>query len=145
MEANLDIHSLRKAARNHLESLRGKFIPNEKTKTAILIDRKGAGEAVSKFRQPEELQAMAGVEQMIKKASYVGRKPDALGRPEIKAWHEYEVPVKIAGKSHNFTIKVREMANGHRFYDSYKKRGLAAKSGTTSGTLGDPKANTSPK
>jgi len=98
-------------------------------------------EAVSKFRQPEELQAIADIEPMIARSSYVGSMPDKGGDPNIKAWHEYEAPVQIAGKAHRFTIKVRELRDGHRFYDSFsQKRGPGAKSGTTSETLGGPEA-----
>lgn len=139
--ANLDIHALRVKAREHLNGLRGTFVVNDQTQTPILIDRKGAREAVSNFRQPEELQAVAGIEQMIARASYVGSAPDADGKPDIKAWHEYEVPVQIAGQAYQFTIKVRELRDGHRFYDSFsKKSGPGAESGTTSKTLGGPKA-----
>jgi hypothetical protein len=139
--ANLDIHSLRAAAREHLNSLRGTFIPHAETKTPILIDRTGAREAVSKFRRPEELQAIAGIEHMIARSSYVGSAPDADGKPDIKAWHEYEVPVRIAGQAYRFTIKVRELHDGHRFYDSFSpKSGPGTESGTTSKTLGGPKA-----
>lgn len=67
--------------------------------------------------------------------------PDKDGSPDIKAWHEYEAPVQIAGKAHRFTIKVRELRDGHRFYDSFtKKSGPGTRSGAASETLGGPKA-----
>ena len=139
--ANLDIHSLRLAAREHLNSLRGTFITHEATQIPILIDRTGAREAVSKFRRPEELQAIAGIGHMIAHSTYVGSAPDKGGNQDIKAWHEYEVPVRIAGQAHRFTLKVRELRDGHRFYDSFsQKSGPGTKSGTTSETLGGPKA-----
>lgn len=140
----LPFPQLRKAAIKFMDGLRGKFVTNEDTKVPILIDGKGASESVSKFRQPEELQALAGIETMLAKAKHVGQMPDSEGRPEIKAWHEYEVPVQIEGKDFTFTLKVREMKDGHRFYDSYtKKSGLDTKSGTTSpeAPLGSPEAS----
>lgn len=80
---------------------------------------------------------------MIERATYVKPLSDEKRRPDIKAWHEYEVPVRIGTEKHQFTIKVRELRDGHRFYDSYrKKEEPAAKSGTASKTLGGPKANT---
>ena len=144
---NLSFDALRKKAAEFMQSIRGKSFRNEATGHDLLIDRKGSKEPISGQRSPEELKALPALKQMIEKAEYKGSKPDSGGRPDIKAWHYYSVPVEIEGKAHEVTITARELKDGKRFYDSYilDKDEPGAKSGTVSEKLGDPQASGSGK
>jgi len=138
----LDISTLRKKAADHMDDLRGTVV-DRADGGAILIDRTGAKETVSGKRRAEELQALAGITDLIAGADYVGQEPDRKGRADVVAWHEYRAPVQIAGKDYRATIKVRELRNGLRFYDSYilNESEPATKSGTAdrrSEELGSP-------
>ena len=135
---------LRKAAHQFLKTLQGKSFPNEDTGIPLLVDHHAVREPVSGQRRPAELNVLSALPEMIRRATYLGHQPDDQGRPQIKAWHYYKVPVELAGELHEVTLVARELADGRRFYDSYildKENGPATKSGDAShGTLVTPQA-----
>lgn len=141
---NLPFADLRKKAKDFIHSLIGSEVTNVHNGQKIEFDKQSGKKPTSGPRKNEEIQAMAGIKEMLQNAEPVGTEADSQGRPDIKAWHKYEATAEISGKPHTFILKIREMKDGHFFYDSYtKKEGLDATSGTASPEekLGNPKAS----
>lgn len=130
---------LREAAFQKLHSLRGTWV-EDSIGNPILFDRKSERKPISGNRRVEELQALAGIEDLIHRADYVGEFVDREKDPNIKAWHKYEAPVEISGNDYSVTIQVRELKDGKRFYDSYILNEMkpVTKAGTASETLSVP-------
>lgn len=140
---NLPFPELRKKAKDFIHSLIGSEVTNINNNQKIEFDKQSGKKPSSGPRKDEEIQGLAGIKEMLEKAKPIGAEPDAEGRADIKAWHKYEATAEIAGNPYTFILKVREMKNGHFFYDSYtKKEGLDATSSTASPgeKLGDLKA-----
>jgi len=116
--AGLSFSDLRKKAQEHLRQLRGKNLKMADG-SQLFVDRKGSEKPVSNIRKPEELQALAKIEDIARIAAYKGCKPDTERRLDIVAWHYYTAPVEIVGKTHAVTIVARELNDGKRFYDSH--------------------------
>lgn len=140
---NLPFLELRKKAKKFIHSLIGSEVTNINNNQKIEFDKQSGKKPSSGPRKDEEIQGLAGIKEMLEKAKPIGAEPDSEGRADIKAWHKYEATAEIAGNPYTFILKVREMKNGHFFYDSYtKKEGLDATSSTASPRekLGDLKA-----
>ncbi|MBA3492863.1 MAG: hypothetical protein H0T87_01710 [Gammaproteobacteria bacterium] len=94
-----DLDALRSAAVTHLQALQGKLLPNQDTGWELTVTRQDIKKLARDYAQrPEELQALAGIEQMIRHAVLAETHPDTKGRDVVESVARFYAPVKIGGR-----------------------------------------------
>jgi len=142
--AGLSTKELRQAATNYAEkNFAGKEYRNENSGAAILVTRQGIKHGLANANDIE-IRLMPALPRMLERAKYTGSEPDKSGRAEIKAAHKYVTTAKVGEETLTVGIVVRELADGHRYYDHFAiKNAPAGTSGVAShdGKLGTPAFN----
>ncbi|MFZ1829070.1 MAG: hypothetical protein WAW42_09940 [Candidatus Competibacteraceae bacterium] len=113
---------------------------NSETHDQIMVSKTALRKAMSGHTAEQKMYAATVIPELIQAAHKVFTTNDAKGRPDVKAYHYYVVPVEIDGKTYYAKLAVRELTNGHKFYDhdlSEVSEG-AGQQGAMSTTVGIP-------
>jgi hypothetical protein len=109
----------------------GRTYRNQSDGQAISVTWQGIKHAIA-GAPDDELRVLSVLPELLVVARLVETRPDKLNRPQIKAVHFYDAMARLSGAPVGVRIVVREMQDGHRFYDHF----LAAKE-NPAGTSGD--------
>lgn len=110
---------LRKAAMQYArENFVGNSYHNESSGHDIQVTWQGIKHATTKTN-PAELALIPKLDDMLRKAEYIGSFEDRKDRPDILAAHKYQTVVNLDGEILNVGIVVREMKDGHKHYDHF--------------------------
>ena len=137
--------SLQEINRNVLNYVDSRYLHGEarqfenlETHDQIMVSKTALRKAMSGHAGEQKMWAATVVPDLLRVAHKVFTTNDNKGRPDIKAYHYYVAPVKIDGKIYYAKLVVRELTDGHKFYDhelSEVSEG-AGQHGAASTTLG---------
>ncbi|MDZ7789737.1 MAG: hypothetical protein U5L08_04435 [Xanthomonadales bacterium] len=132
-----DVRDLRKRVLDAAtQEFAGSTVTNAGTGMEIRIPKSGLKKSVAhKTRdgqQGDHALSLLALPSMLENARLVESVEDRRGRAEIKAVHHFEAGVTVGDRSYTARIKVREAADGSRYYDH-----LLMKKAPAEGSLGD--------
>ncbi|MGH8258785.1 MAG: GNAT family N-acetyltransferase, partial [Steroidobacteraceae bacterium] len=99
-----------------------KTVTNASDGSQILITKAGIDHAFSGKVSRKAALASAQLDRILEQGQLVSTQPDAAGRPDIRAVHQYDTPITIAGKPVTIRSVVRELPDGRRYYDHFEVR-----------------------
>ena len=116
--------SLQEINRNVLNYVDSRYLHGEarqfenlETHDQIMVSKTALRKAMSGHAGEQKMWAATVVPDLLRVAHKVFTTNDNKGRPDIKAYHYYVTPVKIDGKIYYAKLVVRELTDGHKFYD----------------------------
>ena len=117
------VHMESKAdARDKLAKILGAYELDNKQKSNPLLDllaaMGGLKHALSNANEIE-VRLLAALGPLLERATLVETMPDRLGRPDVKSVQRYEAAVKVGDETLGVGVVVRELKDGHRFYDHF--------------------------
>lgn len=113
-------------------------VKNPKWGSDITITWQGIKHAISNANDPE-LRLIAGITELVGRASHVESHPDKRGRDDVKAVHTFSVKATLGDEALDVGIVVRELKDGHKFYDHFiiKSETPSGISGSASSVVSD--------
>jgi hypothetical protein len=99
-----------------------KTVTNRSDGSQIMITKAGIDHAFSGKVSRKAALATAQLDRILENGKLVSTEADKAGRGDIRAVHQYDTPVTIAGKPAVIRSVVREHADGRRYYDHFEVR-----------------------
>ncbi|HIE2055941.1 TPA: PLxRFG domain-containing protein [Neisseria meningitidis] len=119
IEAGDDLRQYRRRAMEYGKSLRGSYV-NKDTGREISLGRAGITEVLHHdVSNPEHLQSIAAIPQIIEKSIYIDTLPneDKAKNPDIQEYEYYVVGLNIGGTDYTVKAAIAVATTGDKYYD----------------------------
>jgi len=108
------------------KELVGKDVYNADLKQSVTISMSGVKHTLSGTTGRDLALSVFKLEAMIKQGKLLASLPDKKGNKSVKQHHYLGVKLDIGGAIHDVVMDIREMADGHWYYDhSFEKKAVA--------------------
>jgi hypothetical protein len=114
-------HLRQLASRYARANLANREVVNKATGKTIRIGWQGLKRA-SVGKGEDLLRIFPAIPDLLETGRYLGEQPDDRGRNDIKAIHKFGGAVEVGRRTIDVILTVREMRDGHLFYDLSKDR-----------------------
>ena len=139
---DLPTKELRRAATEYAKKhFAGKEYHNVNSDADIGVTNQGIKHGLANANEIE-IRLIPALPWMLERAKYAGSEPDKSGRADIKAAHKYITKVRVGEETLTVGIVVRELADGHRYYDHFAIKNTPA--GTSGAASHDGKLGVQP-
>lgn len=119
IEAGDDLRQYRRRAMEYGKSLRGSYV-NKDTGREISLGRAGITEVLHHdVSNPEHLQSIAAIPQIIEKSIYIDTLPneDKAKNPDIQEYEYYVAGLNIGGTDYTVKAAIAVATTGDKYYD----------------------------
>ena len=119
IEAGDDLRQYRRRAMEYGKSLRGSYV-NKDTGREISLGRAGITEVLHHdVSNPEHLQSIAAIPQIIEKSIYIDTLPneDKAKNPDIQEYEYYVAGLNIGGADYTVKAAIAVATTGDKYYD----------------------------
>lgn len=119
IEAGDDLRQYRRRAMEYGKSLRGSYV-NKDTGREISLGRAGITEVLHHdVSNPEHLQSIAAIPQIIEKSIYIDTLPneDKAKNPDIQEYEYYVAGLNIGGTDYTVKTAIAVATTGDKYYD----------------------------
>ncbi|WP_192887791.1 hypothetical protein [Neisseria lactamica] len=119
IEAGDDLRQYRRRAMEYGKSLRGSYV-NKDTGREISLGRAGITEVLHHdVSNPEHLQSIAAIPQIIEKSIYIDTLPneDKAKNPDIQEYEYYVAGLNIGGTDYTVKAAITVATTGDKYYD----------------------------
>lgn len=119
IEAGDDLRQYKRNALAYGKSLRGSYV-NRDTGREISLGRSGITEILRHdYKNPEHLQSIAAIPQIIENAVYIDTLPneDLAKNGDVQGYEYYVSGLNIGGTDYTVRVAVAVSRNGNRYYD----------------------------
>ncbi|WP_066111379.1 LPD38 domain-containing protein [Gallibacterium salpingitidis] len=119
IEPSADLKQYKRNALNYGKLLRGSYI-NKDTGQEITLGRAGVQEVLRHdYKDPDHLQSIAAIPQIIENAIYIDTLPneDRRKHPDIESYDYYAVGLNIGGDYYTVKAVIANSTTGEKYYD----------------------------
>jgi hypothetical protein len=125
-------------------NLAGKQFVNRATGKKIAVSRPAINKAASHMPDAKPLAAIEVLPQLLESAEYRNSEAYRGDDKNTRGFHYFTAPLTVDGAPHTTTLKIREDANGHFFYDQHIVEQSAQKNSSPLGRPRNPEGKPNP-